>query len=275
MPVPTAKLAFSDAVLAEISLNFNEIKQNSGPDKTLSKIQAGLDIFGPDSNPNKRYVWQEERIAQYARFLKGLGLKVVYTAGVWDLPHIGHGRYLQEAKQLGDILIVGAELDSAVKLRKGPNRPIMPFRERVEMLCHFRHVDLVVPVADYDERGFSGLRMIEVIQPDSFVASKRSFNEADDTEQWIKRVSKYCQNGVKILESQAETSTSAKIRDLIIQFKDLVNKEVEQAEITINQTLDVLMQSLIEVVNKSKEDMSKAQKQAFTELKEKANNVVK
>jgi D-beta-D-heptose 7-phosphate kinase/D-beta-D-heptose 1-phosphate adenosyltransferase len=218
------------------------------------KSQAVRDIFGPGANPNRRYVADYEQIAQYSDFLKGLGLRVVYTPGVWDLPHIGHCRYLQKAKQLGDILIVGTELDSAISIRKGPNRPVVPFNERVEMLCHIRHVDLVVPIPDFDDRGLSGMKMVEAIKPNVFVVSKRSFREADDTDDWVGRVKDYCEH-VEVLESMAETSTSAKIRGLVMDLGEYAKNALNEAQLsaikTVEQAFEEVKQRIDEVVRKA------------------------
>ena len=72
------------------------------------------------------------------------GKKIVLTQGSFDLVHIGHARYLQKAKDHGDFLVVGIDSDAKIKARKGPDRPIVPEDERMEMLTHIKHVDLVV-----------------------------------------------------------------------------------------------------------------------------------
>ena len=69
------------------------------------------------------------------------GSKVVFTNGCFDILHIGHTRYLAEAKELGDVLVVGVNSDSSVKRLKGEKRPIVPELERVEMLESLASVD--------------------------------------------------------------------------------------------------------------------------------------
>ena len=77
------------------------------------------------------------------------GKKLVFTNGVFDILHAGHTRYLQYARSLGDILIVGMNTDESVRgLGKGPNRPINPLADRVEVLEALRAVDGVVPFSD-------------------------------------------------------------------------------------------------------------------------------
>ncbi len=72
----------------------------------------------------------------------------VFTTGVFDVPHIGHPRYLAEAKKQGDILIVGIHSDGLVKERKGPDRPVYSEKERMEFLSYYSSVDFVLKLED-------------------------------------------------------------------------------------------------------------------------------
>jgi D-glycero-beta-D-manno-heptose 1-phosphate adenylyltransferase len=69
---------------------------------------------------------------------------VVLANGCFDLLHVGHVRYLEAAKQLGDVLVVGLNNDSSVQKLKGPQRPLMSENERAEILAAFACVDYVV-----------------------------------------------------------------------------------------------------------------------------------
>ena len=71
------------------------------------------------------------------------GRTVVFTNGVFDLLHPGHVRYLQEARALGDVLIVAINADASVRAIKGPHRPINPEHERAEVLLSLGCVDAV------------------------------------------------------------------------------------------------------------------------------------
>jgi D-beta-D-heptose 7-phosphate kinase/D-beta-D-heptose 1-phosphate adenosyltransferase len=75
--------------------------------------------------------------------LKAKGKRIIFTNGCFDLLHIGHVRYLEEAKSLGDILVVGVNSDASVRGLKGPNRPILPEEERAEILSGLGCVDYV------------------------------------------------------------------------------------------------------------------------------------
>ena len=72
------------------------------------------------------------------------GAVIVFTNGVFDLLHPGHVRYLQQARALGDVLIVGLNSDSSVRRNKGGDRPINPEHERAEVLAALACVDAVV-----------------------------------------------------------------------------------------------------------------------------------
>ena len=76
------------------------------------------------------------------------GRRVVLANGCFDLLHVGHVRYLEDARALGDLLIVGVNGDAAVRRLKGPGRPLMPATERAELIASLRAVDHVVVFAD-------------------------------------------------------------------------------------------------------------------------------
>ena len=76
--------------------------------------------------------------------LKINGKKVVFTNGCFDILHVGHMRYLEEAKEFGDYLIVGVNSDESVKRLKGPTRPINNQEDRAELLTGLKSVDYTV-----------------------------------------------------------------------------------------------------------------------------------
>jgi len=78
------------------------------------------------------------------RRLKKTGKRIVFTNGCFDLLHSGHLKLLREAKSQGDILIVGLNSDASVKKIKGPGRPLISEKERVEMLADLQPVDYIV-----------------------------------------------------------------------------------------------------------------------------------
>ena len=70
--------------------------------------------------------------------------KIVFTNGCFDLLHVGHIRYLAQAKKLGNFLIIGLNSDSSVKELKGEDRPINSFEDRATLLSAIKSVDLVI-----------------------------------------------------------------------------------------------------------------------------------
>lgn len=93
------------------------------------------------------------------------GKRIVFTNGCFDLMHIGHTRYLQAAKALGDVLVVGVNSDASVhSLDKAPDRPVVPEAQRAEVLAALGCVDYVVIFSESDP-----LRLIMFIQPDVLV----------------------------------------------------------------------------------------------------------
>lgn len=90
---------------------------------------------------------------------------VVFTNGCFDLMHIGHVRYLQAARNLGDLLVVGVNSDGSVRaLSKGPDRPIVPDVQRAEVLAALACVDYVVIFSEPDPGA-----LIAALQPDILV----------------------------------------------------------------------------------------------------------
>lgn len=91
-------------------------------------------------------------------------VRVVFTNGCFDLLHLGHLRYLEEARDRGDMLIVGINSDASVRTIKGTQRPIQGEGERGELLAGLQCVDYVVVFDEPDP-----LALIELIQPDILV----------------------------------------------------------------------------------------------------------
>lgn len=102
--------------------------------------------------------------ADLARALQSQGKTVVFTNGVFDILHPGHLRYLQQARALGDALIIGLNADASVRRNKGPERPINSEDERAEILEALACVDAVVA---FDED--TPAEIIRGIQPDVLV----------------------------------------------------------------------------------------------------------
>lgn len=90
--------------------------------------------------------------------------RIVFTNGCFDILHVGHVRYLQQARSLGDVLVVGLNSDQSVFRLKGQGRPIVPERERGEVLLALKVVDYVLM---FDED--TPLELIKKVKPDCLV----------------------------------------------------------------------------------------------------------
>ena len=107
---------------------------------------------------------RSEAVAIVSR-LRGEGKRIVFTNGVFDLLHPGHVRYLQDARSMGDVLIVGVNSDRSARAQgKAPDRPINSEAERCEVLAALASVDVVVV---FDEA--TPHEIIKAIQPDILV----------------------------------------------------------------------------------------------------------
>jgi rfaE bifunctional protein nucleotidyltransferase chain/domain len=172
-------------------------------------INAG--IFGDKTSFDHRYIPDHDKLKTSVELWKQLGLKIVLTSGTYDLFHIGHAQFLEKAKELGDILIVGVDSDARVKKRKGPERPIVPENERVLILSHVRHVD-VVTLKNVDD---PSNHLIKLVRPDVLVVSESTGHKAGEVDE----KAQYC-GEIIVMEPQATTSTSAKLRMIQIGKED-------------------------------------------------------
>ena len=92
---------------------------------------------------------------------RNAGRKIAFANGVFDLLHVGHIRYLQDAARVADVLVVGVNGDESVRMLKGPDRPLMPASERAEIVAAIRGVSYVTI---FDEKSPS--RLLQILQPD-------------------------------------------------------------------------------------------------------------
>jgi rfaE bifunctional protein nucleotidyltransferase chain/domain len=106
----------------------------------------------------------QDEIVHFRAGLREQGRKLVFTNGCFDILHIGHVRYLNSARALGDALIVGVNSDRSVREIKGASRPIVPESERAEVLAALACVDAVFIFDDPTPK-----RVIEAIVPDILV----------------------------------------------------------------------------------------------------------
>ena len=110
-------------------------------------------------------VLTKEQLAPLLQKARAQKKRIVFTNGCFDLMHIGHTRYLQAAKALGDVLVVGVNSDASVRsLNKAPDRPVVTEAQRAEVLAALGCVDYVVIFSEPDP-----LNLIAAVQPDVLV----------------------------------------------------------------------------------------------------------
>jgi rfaE bifunctional protein nucleotidyltransferase chain/domain len=110
-----------------------------------------------------RVVSLQELVAMRAEW-RETGQRVVLTNGTFDVLHVGHVRYLEAAREMGDILVVGINSDASVRGYKGPDRPVVPQDERAEIVAALRCVGYAVV---FDEPTAEAL--VEALRPNVYV----------------------------------------------------------------------------------------------------------
>ena len=108
----------------------------------------------------KQKIKARKELLRIIKDLKAKGKRIVFTNGCFDLLHIGHIRYLEEARALGDVLVVGVNSDSSVRKLKGPKRPVLPEEERAEILSGLGCVDYITLFDEIDP-----LKLITSLHP--------------------------------------------------------------------------------------------------------------
>jgi len=95
-----------------------------------------------------------QQLAKISADLRGAAKKLVATNGCFDLLHVGHVRYLQAARELGDVLVVGINGDASVQKLKGPERPLNREQDRAEIIAALQSVDYVMIFPDQRATSF-------------------------------------------------------------------------------------------------------------------------
>lgn len=176
-----------------------------------------------------RYVQDLEEAKAIVEAIRVGGCRIVLTSGTFDLVHIGHARYVAEAKKKGDFLVVGVDDDKKARGRKGENRPVVPELERLEMLTHLRWVDLVV-LKQHDEEKWG---LIKLLAPDVLILVEGTYKQEE-----VKKLGQFV-GEVVVLPRQAETSTSANVRKMMLGGADDM----------VRRILEILPVKLAELVN--------------------------
>jgi rfaE bifunctional protein nucleotidyltransferase chain/domain len=152
----------------------------------------------------KRLVAQSDLMSLHEQ-LKDKGKKIVFTAGSWDLLHVGQCRYLEEARARGDILVVGVSSNDAIRRVKGPNKPILDEKIRAEMLTYLRSVDFVTILPEPSCQPSLGL-----LRPDVFITVKEDWTDNYKESKEYKTVTKYG-GEVIVVDRQSTALSTTKI----------------------------------------------------------------
>lgn len=176
-------------------------------------------ILSAEANFEHRLVRSLDEMAQTVSHLKGLGLRVAVTSGSFDLIHLGHVKYLARAKQLVDVLVVGVDSDAKIRRRKGEDRPMVPERERLEMLAYQRPVDLIYLKSDDDERW----GLIRAVRPDVLVLTE-DHSYGDDE---LQALLEFCDR-IEVVERQASVTTSERIRQMYMHLGERLGPKLAE-----------------------------------------------
>ncbi len=106
-------------------------------------------------------ILSEAELADAVARERAAGKRIAWANGVFDVLHVGHVRYLQDAAKVADVLVVGVNGDESVRMLKGPDRPLMPQNERAEIVDAIRGVTYVTI---FDEK--SPARLLQALKPD-------------------------------------------------------------------------------------------------------------
>jgi len=147
----------------------------------------------------------DQNLEQIIKQIKSDGKKIVFTNGVFDILHLGHVQYLEEAKKFGDVLILGLNSDSSVKKLKGPSRPINRWEYRALILSGLESVDYIVKMEDD-----TPIQLIQKIKPDIHVKGGDYKNKSIPEEKTV------IENGGKVMLASfiEDLSTTSLIKKL-------------------------------------------------------------
>jgi D-glycero-beta-D-manno-heptose 1-phosphate adenylyltransferase len=148
-----------------------------------------------------------EELSDRCEKLRSAGKKIVATNGCFDLLHVGHVRYLQAARALGDLLVVGLNGDRSVHELKGAGRPITTQRDRAEILAALAFVDLVTVFPD-----LRAAKFLAAVRPAVYVkGGDYSFETLDEKE---RAILKEIEAAIRLIPFEAGYSTSGLIEQI-------------------------------------------------------------
>src|SRR6266496_2389699 len=157
----------------------------------------------------KRLILQSD-LMDLQEKLHARGIKISFTAGSWDLLHVGQCRYLEQTKAYGDVLVVGVSSNEAIRKVKGPNKPILDEKIRAEMLTYLKSVDFVTILPEPSCQPTLGL-----LRPDTYVTVKEDWTDNYKQSREYKTVTKYGGEVIVVDRQSTEISTTKIIQRAI------------------------------------------------------------
>lgn len=136
------------------------VQKTSTAHCTFSELRMGL------VDPQDKVVTELEDLACLSDTIREQK-KIVFTNGCFDIFHSGHAQYLRQAKEQGDILVVGVNTDDSVRRIKGAHRPVNRLADRLEVLKQMQCIDYIIPFGD--EENDTPTEVIEALRPHLFV----------------------------------------------------------------------------------------------------------
>lgn len=176
----------------------------------------------------KRFAIDLDEVSVLSRAYCDLGETKVGLSGTFDMFHLGHARYFEQAKKLGQRLFVGVDSDAKVRAKKGPDRPLDSEADRLEVVLSCRFVDHVY-LKQHDEPHWG---FIKALHPNVLQATQGTY-----TAEEIRELEEnYC-GRVVVLPPQAATSTTARMRLLLLRHGKKVIEELDAAIASVNGEL--------------------------------------
>lgn len=159
-----------------------------------------------------RFVPRHEELVEIISYLRSMGCIIAFTAGNWDLFHLGHVLYIEQGKEGARkhypdaehiVMVIGVDTDEMTRKRKGPRRPIVPETERCRVLGGLRGADIVTLQYEPDQ-------LFKLIKHHVRIISTSTQDLPE-----LEMIQAQCEHLVN-LPPQAETSTTARIRSLTL-----------------------------------------------------------
>jgi rfaE bifunctional protein nucleotidyltransferase chain/domain len=176
------------------------------PDSFIIKYKLGV---SPIERLNGKYVDTTDLLDLYKK-VKALKKTIVFTAGSWDLLHVGQMRYLERSKEQGDVLVVGVNSNESIQKVKGKNKPILDESIRAEALTYLRSVDYVTIIPTP-----SCQPVLAILKPDVYVTVIEDWNDNYKESKEYKTVTGYG-GKVKLVERQSPFISTTAIVERVV-----------------------------------------------------------